>query len=253
MLAQLVVSRRPAALLSVFDADWRPAWRVAAYPGYKAARAAEPPELTAQFAVIGQVLDAAGLPVLAAAGYEADDVIGTLAATATAATRLDIVSGDRDLLQLVRDPVVRLLFTMRGVSQLHTFDEAAVLEKYGIPAARYVDFAILRGDPSDGLPGVRGVGEKAAAALVIQHPTLDAAVIGAATTNPRVAPALRAAADYLDAMQVVVPVRTDLGLQVPPRRAPNRPRLSELAAEHGLGGSIERLIAAIALLPDDQP
>ena len=122
-------------------------------------------------------------------GWEAEDAIGAFCLEATDDDRIDIVSGDRDLIQLVRDPVVRLLFTVRGVSDLAEYDEAGVLAKYGVPATRYGEFAILRGDPSDGLPGVRGVGEKTARDLVVAFPSIDAMLDAAAAGATAIKPA----------------------------------------------------------------
>jgi 5'-3' exonuclease len=166
MVSRVIVDRRPEAVANVFDADWRPQWRVDLYPGYKSKRAEDPPELPGQVPVLLEVLDAAGLPVAEAAGYEADDVIGTIAAAAGPEERLAVLTGDRDLFQVVRDPVVWVLYPLRGTSSLAHMDEAAVAAKCGVPPARYVDLAILRGDPSDGLPGVPGIGEAAAERLL---------------------------------------------------------------------------------------
>src|SRR5207248_8924100 len=153
--------RRPHEVVHVFDADWRPAPRVALYAAYKSTRQPDPEELPSQFDRLREMLDALGMAQAEALEWEAEDAIGSLLPHGDAELT-EIVSGDRDLIQLVRDPSVRLLFTLRGVSQLLELDEAAVFEKYGVPADRYAEFAILRGDASDSLPGVRGVGEKTA-------------------------------------------------------------------------------------------
>ncbi len=159
--------------------------------------------------------------------------------------RLDIVTGDRDLLQLVRDDVpVRVLFTTRGVSALTPFDEAAVLARYGVPARRYVDFAILRGDPSDGLPGVKGVGEKTARALVARYPSLDALLADPAAQPPRLAASLAASRDYLEAMQAVVPVRTDVDVRTWSGSWDDA-HLTDLGERFRLNGPIRRLRAAL--------
>ena len=149
MISRLVRGRSPAGLIACMDADWRPAFRVAAVPSYKAHRARAdgseeaPPALTAQIPVIEQVLGALGLAMAAASGYEADDVIGTLATRAGGP--VEIVTGDRDLFQLVDDErPVRVIYTVRGLSKLDVVDEAAVTERYGIPGRAYADFAVLR-------------------------------------------------------------------------------------------------------------
>ncbi len=172
MIAQLITRRRPSRFVACLDLDWRPAFRVELVPSYKAHRVAPaggetiPDALSPQVPVLLDVLAAAGLATAGAEGFEADDVIATLAARD--ADTVEIVSGDRDLMALVTDTVT-LLYTGRGVAKLEELRPDDVLAKYGVPAPRYPDFAVLRGDPSDGLPGVKGIGEKAAAALVSRY------------------------------------------------------------------------------------
>ncbi|HEX8131814.1 MAG TPA: 5'-3' exonuclease H3TH domain-containing protein [Actinomycetes bacterium] len=247
MLSQLLVERRPGGVVNTFDADWRPRWRVDLYPGYKATRRQDPPELAGQERLLRAVLDAAGLPVAEAPGYEADDVIGTIAAAAGPRERVAVVTGDRDLFQVVRDPVVWVLYPLRGTSSLAHMDEAAVAAKCGVPPARYVDLAILRGDPSDGLPGVPGVGEKTAARLAADHPDLDALLAAAAAGRlpPRVAAALQQHAGYLQAMRRVVPVATDVAYRTSDPHPPDQERLAALAEGHNLDGPVKRLLAAL--------
>jgi 5'-3' exonuclease len=252
MCARLVRDRRPDEVVHAFDADWRPAPRVERFDGYKATRAAEPEDLGPQFDVLASVLAAAGMTLAEAPGWEAEDAIGTLCARASRRDRIEIVTGDRDLIQLVRDPVVRLLFTRRGVSELDDLDEAAVEAKYGVPPSRYVDFATLRGDPSDGLPGVPGIGEKTARALVQAYPSIQEMLeeaTGRATRKPlKGAPGLKArlaaAADYVAAMRDVVPIRTDLDLVVD-RDDRDDVALDRLAGRHRLGGPVRRLREAL--------
>jgi 5'-3' exonuclease len=252
MCARLVRDRRPDEIVHAFDADWRPAPRVEQYDAYKATRAAEPDDLGPQFDVLAGVLAAAGMTLVEAPGWEAEDAIGTLCAKAKARDRVEVVTGDRDLIQLVRDPVVKLLFTRKGVSDLDELDEAAVEQKYGVPPSRYADFATLRGDPSDGLPGVPGVGEKTARALVQAYPTLDemmAEATGTPTRRPlKGSPGLRArvtaAAEYLASMREVVPIRTDLDLVVD-REERDDDRLDRLAERHRLTGPVRRLREAL--------
>jgi 5'-3' exonuclease len=245
MLSRLLVDHRPREVVNVFDADWRPQWRVDAYPGYKAQRREDPPELPDQFLVIRMLLDAAGLPVAEASGYEADDVIGAIAAAAGPDERVAVVTGDRDLFQLVRDPVVTVLFPRKGTSDLARFDEAAVAAKCGVPPGRYVDFAILRGDPSDGLPGVAGVGEKTAARLVTEYPSLEELVARRGELSPRLAGALERSGEYLAAMRRVVPVASDIEYRISPATEPDRDLLTQLAERHGVTGPVRRLLAAL--------
>jgi len=250
MTARLVTDLHPDQVVHVFDDDWRPAPRVEAYAGYKSTRRDDPEDLPGQFDVLRTVLAAFGQECVIAQGWEADDAIGALCAHAGNGEVIDVVTGDRDLLQLVRDgdgsggAVVRVLFTVRGVSDLARFDEAAVQAKYGVPASRYVDFATLRGDPSDGLPGVKGVGEKTARTLVNAYPDLHAMVRDAASHPPRLAAALRDSLAYLVAMQQVVPVRTDVEIQRTSDRRDDA-RLDELAERHNLEGPIRRLREAL--------
>lgn len=253
MTARLVKDRRPDEIVHVYDDDWRPAPRVALYGGYKANRPPDPEGLPEQFEMLREVLAALGLAQAEAPDWEAEDAIGTLCAAAKPRDRIDIVTGDRDLIQLVRDPAVRVLFTLKGVSELRVLDEAGVLEKYGVPASRYAEFAILRGDPSDGLPGVRGVGEKTARLLVNTYPSLDDLLADAAAPkrtgrplqrSPALRSALREAAEYVHAMQQVVPIRTDLELRTWKGDRDDR-RLEELAEQIKLGGPVRRLREAL--------
>lgn len=264
MTAHLIATRRPTGVVACLDEDWRPAFRVAAIPSYKAHRLAPdsseaeatPDTLAPQVPILMDVLDAAGIVRIGAAGFEADDIIGTLATHADGP--VDIVTGDRDLLQLVRDEQpVRVLFTGRGVSKLEVFGEAEVAAKYAIPGRAYADYAALRGDPSDGLPGVPGVGDKTAAALIRRYGTLAAlldALDGApiTTTLPGISPTVRknlhGARDYLAAAPAVVQVCTDIPLADVDATVPAQPAdpeaLLALADRWALGGSVERLLRA---------
>jgi 5'-3' exonuclease len=256
MTAFLIERYRPDDAVHVYDHDWRPAPRVALYAGYKANRNPDPPELPAQFDLLREVLDALGQPQAEAPGWEAEDAIASIVARDAppgSRARVDVVTGDRDLIQLVRDPEVRVLFTGRGVSKLEVFDEAAVEAKYGVPASRYSEFAILRGDPSDGLPGVPGVGQKTSAALIRSYGSLDELVAaadarrlsrGPTTGSPRLVANLRAATGYLRTMQEVVPMRTDVELSEW-RPSPDPALVDELAERHRLKGPVDRLRAAL--------
>jgi 5'-3' exonuclease len=253
MVTRLVATRRPDEVVHVYDHDWRPVERTDIYPGYKANRPPEPEAITTQFALLRSVLDLTGLLQAETEGWEAEDAIGAFCVEADETDRIEIVSGDRDLIQVVRDPVVKLLFTVRGVSELGEYDEAGVLAKYGVPASRYAEFAILRGDPSDDLPGVRGVGEKTARALVNAYDSLDDLLADAAQIHPRPGPlkgkpALRArileASGYLDAMRRLVPVNAVAPLTVW-SGARDDVALKAFADEHGLKGPVQRLQAAL--------
>lgn len=249
MTARLIVDREPDRVVHTLDDDWRPGARVAAYAGYKADRPPDPDGLPEQFDLLRRVLGLVGQDVAYAPGWEADDAIGALCHRAGQGDWIDIVTGDRDLLQLVRDgdgdhAAIRVLFTVRGVSELGIFDAGAVREKYGVPPERYTDFAILRGDPSDGLPGIKGVGEKTARGLVHAATSLAELVERAAEQTPRVAAALRDGADYLAAMGEVVPVRHDVEV-VFDDAEPDVDAARALAARHNFEAPLRRLLGAI--------
>jgi 5'-3' exonuclease len=260
-IARLVQDHRPDALVACMDADWRPAWRVALLPGYKAHRVAGeseagpdeeevPDTLSPQVPVIEAVLDALGIARLGVPGYEADDVIGTL--TTRASGPVDIVTGDRDLFQLVDDARgVRVLYPLKGVGSLQVTDEALLREKYGVDGPGYADLATLRGDPSDGLPGVPGIGEKTAAKLLAAYGDLDGIRAAAADPASKITPAQRrrltASGPYLDVAPAVVRVARDI--PVPEdldERLPDEPRDGELLAalgeRWGLGSSLDRVL-----------
>ena len=247
MLARLITDRRPDRIGIAVDDDWRPAFRVDAIPAYKAHRVSDEPDpIEPQEALGREVLAAFGIAVVGAAGFEAEDVIATLATRAT--EPVEIVSGDRDLFALVHDPDVRVLYPLTGVTKLLTVDEAEIRRRYGIPGRAYGDFALLRGDPSDGLPGVPGIGEKTAARLIAEHGSLDG-LLASKTLSPTIAKRLTAAADYLArARRVVLPVCDvplgPVGLEVP--ASPADPAiLARLGRRHNLDTPIGRLQTAL--------
>ncbi len=252
MLARLVRDRRPGALGVAVDEDWRPAFRVDALPSYKAHRVAAPdgePDPVAAHEVVGrEVLRALGIAVIGATGFEAEDVIATLAARATAA--VEIVSGDRDCFALVRDPDVAVLYPLSGTRHLLRVDEAEITRRYGIPGRAYSDFAILRGDPSDGLPGVRGIGATTAARLLAEHRSL-AQLLAAPSLPPAIAQRLAAARAYLEAARRVVPPVASVPLPAVslalPSRVADSAMLAQLACTYRLEGAIGRLAQALGL------
>ncbi len=260
---RLVKDHRPDELVACMDADWRPKWRVDLIPSYKAHRVAEeraagpdeeevPDTLSPQVPVIEAVLDALGIARVGVAGYEADDVIGTF--TARARGPVDIVTGDRDLYQLVDDArEVRVLYPLKGVGTLQLTDESWLREKYGVDGRGYADLALLRGDPSDGLPGVPGIGEKTAAKLLAEFG--DLAGILAAVDDPtaRLTPSQRKRLDesrpYLAVAPTVVRVAADVPLPDVETALPHSPRDGETlegrARRWGLGGSLQRLLGTL--------
>ncbi|HVS69615.1 MAG TPA: 5'-3' exonuclease [Mycobacteriales bacterium] len=260
-IARLVTDRRPTHLVAAMDADWRPEWRVAAIPSYKAHRVADeanneeevPDALSPQVPIIEDVLDALGICRVGVPGYEADDVIGTLATAATCP--VEIVTGDRDLFQLVDDARrVTVLYIVKGVGNAEVIDEAEITRRYGIPGRRYADFATMRGDPSDGLPGVPGVGEKTAAALLREFATLEGILVAAQTSDagfPRGSHAkIIAAAEYIEQARKVVAVATDVPVGNLEPRLPHAPKdpdaLAALSDRWGLATSVDRVLKALA-------
>lgn len=266
MIAKLTTTYEPTHLIACWDDDWRPQWRVDLIPSYKAHRVVEvvttgpdveevPDPLEAQIPLIREALGALGIPIIGAAEHEADDVIGTL--TAQSAIPVDVVTGDRDLFQLVDDARgVRVIYTARGMSNLEIVTEQTVVSKYGVLPSQYADFATLRGDASDGLPGVAGVGEKTAATLLAAHGTLDG-IRAAAAAGEGLSAGLQgkilAASAYLDVAPTVVEVARTLPITDPKRLLrPLDPQeadaAEQLATAQNLGGSMTRAIAALAQL-----
>jgi 5'-3' exonuclease len=255
MLARLVADHDPDRLACATDEDWRPAWRVDLVPEYKAQRVAPPPPQAAADAEVSRqsplcfgLLSACGVAVAGLPGYEAEDVIGTLAERARGPVA--IVSGDRDLFQLVRDPDVFVLYPVKGVSQLARVDEAEVTRRFGIPGRAYADYAVLRGDPSDGLPGVKGIGEKTASSLLSSYGSLDA-IIGAARSEPGSGALSRVAGqlDYVERARQVVAIPRDLPLpeiDIARPRSDPPPEVLDAADDFGLRPAVSRLGAALA-------
>ncbi|MDP9795669.1 5'-3' exonuclease [Catenuloplanes nepalensis] len=260
MLATLIRTRRPGRVVCALDASWRPEWRVALIPSYKAHRVAVAPSveevpdtLVPQVPIILDLLAAVGIPAFGVDGYEADDVLGTLAHTQPGP--VEIASGDRDLFQLVDDARgTRLLYCGRGVAKLEDADEALVQAKYGVAAQRYADFAALRGDPSDGLPGVAGVGDKTAARLVERYGGIEDILAALDDPDAGFAAGLRtklaSARDYLTAAGPVVRVATDVPLPSTSFDLPAAPAdpdaLVALAEKWNLAGPCQRLVDAMS-------
>jgi len=255
----LVRTRQPSSLVACWDNDWRPDFRVQAVPTYKAHRLAAdgnseetPPALAVQIPVIREVLTAAGVAIAGHDGFEADDIMGTLATRSP--DPVDVVTGDRDLFQLVDDSrQVRVIYTVRGLRNMDVIDEAAIAAKYDIPGRSYADFAALRGDPSDGLPGVPGVGEKTAAALVRAFGSLDgirhALDMGHGGFPKGARDKLMKARDYLDISMSVVRVVETVPLPPVPGTLPvtisDVVKMKDLGNRWGLGSSLGRFIAAV--------
>ena len=264
-ISRMVEEYRPTQLACCWDNDWRPAWRVELIPSYKGHRVVAltpsglpdieevPDPLEQQIPVIRAVLDAFGIAIVGVDGYEADDVIGTLATRATVPT--EIVTGDRDLFQLIDDERdVRVLYIARGVSKHERITNDVVRSKYDVDARQYADFATLRGDASDGLPGVAGVGEKTASSLLKKFGDIDGLLAAVDDPGSDLAPGPRRkvadARDYLAVAPQVVAVACDLDLGTPDLTLPREPRdrgmLAALAEEFNLDGPVRRLTETIA-------
>jgi 5'-3' exonuclease len=269
MIARLTTDYHATHLIACWDDDWRPQWRVERLPGYKLHRVAEavagapyvevvPDALTAQIPMIRRVLGLAGIAVVGAAEHEADDVVGTYASRAE--FPVDVVTGDRDLFQVVDDARrVRVIYTARGMRNLEVVTDAVIVGKYRVLPEQYADYATLRGDTSDGLPGVAGIGDKTAASLLAEYGTLAGLLTAAASAGSGLSTSVRAkleaAADYLSVAPDVVKVVRDLklptleeaGAQLRPIAGDARAELVALGSEWNLGGSVKRLLEAFEL------
>jgi 5'-3' exonuclease len=262
-VATLAGQYQPDAIVAAWDDDWRPRWRVDLIPSYKTHRVAAvvagddieevPDLLTPQVPIIAEALAMLGIPVVGAEGAEADDIIGSLARVWHGP--VDVVTGDRDLFQLVDDDhPTRVLYTARGVGKHEVVDAAWIRAKYAIEPSQYVDFAVMRGDASDGLPGVPGIGEKTAASLLATYNDLDgiqkAADDPASDLRPRIRESLIASREYIAAARTVVAVREDVATaDAVVRLAPLSPTMAEtfttFGTTWGLGGVPARVIEAL--------
>ncbi len=265
-ISRLVGQYRPTHLVCAWDNDWRPQWRVELVPSYKGHRVEYvvkdethpyveevPDPLQVQVPIIEAVLQAFGICKIGKDGYEADDVIGSLAAQAD--MPVDVVTGDRDLFQVVDDQRgVRVLYVARGVGNHERVTDHVVVEKYAVLPSQYADFATMRGDASDGLPGVPGVGEKTASALLLKYGDLRGIIAAAEDPDSDMAPSPRkkivAAEDYLKVAPKVVEVATDIKLGRYDAALPSTPEhpqiLEKLAGHYNLGSPVERLIGVLA-------
>jgi 5'-3' exonuclease len=259
-ISRLVDDYQPTHLVCCWDNDWRPQWRVDLIPSYKqhrvvAVRADQPdieevPDpLETQIPIIQAALKAFGIAVIGADGYEADDVIGTLATNA--GMPVDIVTGDRDLFQLVDDEAgVRVLYIARGVGKHERVTNAVVREKYDVDANQYAAFATMRGDASDGLPGVAGVGDKTAALLLNRFGDLDSIIAAALDPAGDMGPGprgkIKAAVDYLEVAPTVVAVARTIDLGSPDLTLPTTPKdpdmLQAISDQWALNSSVDRLV-----------
>lgn len=261
IITKLVTTYEPDRVIACWDDAWRPSWRTALVPSYKEHRvigtAADgasiedvPADLTAQLPVIRDMLASLDIPLIGCADFEADDIIGTLAAHATGP--VDVVTGDRDLFQVVDDDrAVRVIYTAKGMSNLEVITDDVLVGKYGVHARQYADFATMRGDASDGLPGVAGVGEKTAATLLAQHDTLSGIITAAESGTGMTAGVqkkLLAGAVYMEVAGAVVAVARDVAVSDPgvALRVPaNLDDATALADHWGYASSLKKYLAAV--------
>ena len=259
MTARLIAMYSPNRIVACIEGDWRPSWRVDLFPAYKANRLEddseeeeEPETLTPQIPVLLDLLDAFGIPMLGVDDYEADDVMATFAVKEKGPIR--IVTGDRDLFQLVDDKAdIKVVYLARGISAHDLVDITWVANKYSIPGDRYALFAMFRGDPSDGLPGVKGIGEKGAALIANNFASVDEAIAGAksghAALSASLAKKIIDGTDYLKIAPTLVNCARDVAIPEMKIDMPSKPAdLSDIYAmkeEYGLGASVDRLISAL--------
>ena len=273
IIRRVIEDGRPTRVIACLDLDWRPQWRVDLVPSYKTHRVAEPgtapvlgepsqaevipDELSPQVPVLLEVLTALGITLAGAPEAEADDVIGTLCAAETR-DPVEVVTGDRDLFQLARDlpTPVRVRYLGAGMSKMSVLGAAEVAVKHAIPVGRYVDFAVLRGDPSDGLPGVPGVGDKTAAQLLTTFGSLDGIIRAATDRSSGMSAGQRtkilAAADYLAVAPQVVRVADAAAVSVDPAGdglLPDSPAdpgaLADLIRSTGIGSTVKRFLDTV--------
>ncbi len=259
MTARLIGMYSPNRIVACIEGDLRPSWRVDIFPDYKANRLEEdgegeeePDLLTPQIPILLDLLDEFGIPMVGVDDYEADDVMATFAVKEPGPTR--IVTGDRDLFQLVDDKRdVKVVYLAKGLSQHDLVDKAWISRKYAIPGDRYALFAMFRGDPSDGLPGVKGIGEKGAALIANNFADVDEAQRGARDAHPSLKPALAKkiieGADYLKIAPTLVNCARDVALPSLDISMPTKPadlsKIYEIKERYGLGASVDRLISAL--------
>ncbi len=258
MSARLINQYQPSRLVACLEGDWRPSWRVELFPGYKANRVdesgeeEEPDTLAPQIPILLDILEAFGIPMVGVDDYEADDIMATFSVKERGPTF--VATGDRDLFQLVDDKRrVKIVYLAKGISNHDLVDRAWIKNRYEIPGDRYALFAMLRGDASDGLPGVRGIGEKGAALIANNFETIEAALAAAKIDDERLTPALRKRLIEGQEYVAIAPKLVHCALDVPipsmsisiPTRPLDMSQIWQYKEEYGLGSSIDRMIAAL--------
>jgi 5'-3' exonuclease len=266
-MVSAIAKKFPAQeVVFAWDDDWRPQWRVDLVPTYKLHRVDEeisdqpdaaleviPDALSPQIGAISFILDAIGLPRIGQIGHEADDVLGALVAKSSGPC--DVVTGDRDLFQLVNDREnKRVISITKGVKNLEVVDDAYLSNRYGISGAQYADFSMLRGDPSDGLPGVKGIGEKTAARLINDHVDIMGLIAAAKDDATTLAPAVRRnlleSQNYMKAAGKVVRVKTSARLPkslLLPKSVKDPESLALLVSAWGVEKQVARLLKTLGI------
>ncbi len=258
MTSKLISIYKPKRLVACIEGDWRPSWRVDLFPEYKANRLdvegeeEEPDTLGPQIPILLDLLEAFKIPIVGVDDYEADDVMASY--TVSEPGPIKIVTGDRDLFQLVDDKrKISVVYLAKGIANHDLVDLRWIAEKYDIPGERYALFAMIRGDASDGLPGIRGIGEKGAAIIAKQFENLEEVMLAAKNNDERLTPNARKklleSADYAR----IAPKLVHCALDVPlpklnielPKRPNNLDEIYQYQKDYGLGASIDRLIAAL--------
>jgi 5'-3' exonuclease len=264
MVSAIAKQFPPDQVVFAWDDDWRPQWRVDLIPSYKLHRVDEevsdqpdaafeviPDALSPQIGAISMILDSIGLPRIGQIGHEADDVLGALVSKSSAPC--DVVTGDRDLFQLVSDETdVRIISITKGVKKLEIVNDAYLVDRYGITGAQYADFSMLRGDPSDGLPGVKGIGEKTASKLINEHQDVTGLIVAAKNPEVSLAPAVRnnllESQTYMKAASKVVRVKTTAKLPKKldrPIKVKDPQSLQDLTDAWGIERQIKRFLKTL--------
>ncbi len=258
MTSKLINLYKPNRIVACLEGDWRPSWRVELFPDYKMNRLdetgeeEEPDTLTPQIPILLDLLEALGIPMLGVDDYEADDLMATLAVNQPGPVR--IVTGDRDLFQLVDDKRdVKIVYLAKGVANHDLVDLKWIERKYEIPGDRYGLFAMIRGDASDGLPGIKGIGEKGAASIAKQFTDLTEVMKAAVSNDERLTPNLRKklleSAEYAKIAPRLVGCATDVSIPEMKIHIPSEPsdskKVQNIKNEYGLGTSVDRIMNAL--------
>ena len=258
MTSRLINLYKPNRIVACLEGDWRPSWRVELFPDYKMNRLdesgeeEEPDTLSPQIPILLDLLEALGFPMLGVDDYEADDLMATFAVNQPGPIR--IVTGDRDLFQLVDDKRdVKVVYLAKGIANHDLVDLKWIEQKYEIPGDRYGLFAMIRGDASDGLPGIKGIGEKGAASIAKQFTNLDEVMKAATNDDERLTTNIRKklleSAEYAKIAPKLVGCATDVSIPKMKIDLPNKPldskKIQDMKEEFGLGTSVDRIMNAL--------